>query len=105
VGLYWVPGHAGLRGNEIIDELARDGSAPKFVEPSRPWESLGRIYEEGLDVGLLTSTGYGGEVLVTPKERFESYFRDPVWVPRLGFCLLTGQNPGLLLAFSLDIIS
>jgi hypothetical protein len=28
---------------------------------------------------------------------------DPVWVPRLGFCPLTGHNPGLL-AFSLDII-
>ena len=39
---------------------------------SRPWESLGRIYEEGLDVGWLTSTGYGGEVLVTPKDRLES---------------------------------
>jgi hypothetical protein len=27
----------------------------------------------------------------------------PVWVPRLGFCPLTGHNPGLLLAFLLDI--
>jgi len=26
VGLYWVPGQAGVRGNEIVDELARDGS-------------------------------------------------------------------------------
>jgi len=31
-------------------------------------------------------------------------FQDLVWVPRLGFCPLTGLNPGLLLAFSLDII-
>ena len=36
VRLYWVPGHAGLRGNEIVYMLARDGSVQKFVrsEPS-----------------------------------------------------------------------
>jgi len=33
VGLYWVSGHAGLRGNEIADKLARDGSVQKFVGP------------------------------------------------------------------------
>jgi len=33
VGLYWVPGHAGVRGNEIADKLARDGSVQRFVGP------------------------------------------------------------------------
>jgi ribonuclease HI len=33
VGLYWVPGHAGVRGNEITDRLARNGSAQRFVGP------------------------------------------------------------------------
>jgi ribonuclease HI len=33
VGLFWVPGHAGVRGNEMADKLARDGSAQRFVEP------------------------------------------------------------------------
>jgi hypothetical protein len=33
VGLYWVPGRAAVRGNEIAHELARDGSAVKFVGP------------------------------------------------------------------------
>jgi len=31
VGIYWVPGHAGVRGNEITNKLARDGSGLKFV--------------------------------------------------------------------------
>jgi ribonuclease HI len=33
VGLYGVPGHAGVRGNEIADKLARDGSVQQFVGP------------------------------------------------------------------------
>jgi ribonuclease HI len=31
VGLYWVPEHAGVRGNEIADKLTRDSSVQKFV--------------------------------------------------------------------------
>ena len=33
MGLYWVPGHAGVLGNEVANKLARDGSVPKFVGP------------------------------------------------------------------------
>jgi ribonuclease HI len=33
VGLYWVPGHAEVRGNVITDKLARDGSVQRFIGP------------------------------------------------------------------------
>jgi len=33
VGLYWVPGHAGVCGNEITNELTMGGSNQKFIEP------------------------------------------------------------------------
>jgi hypothetical protein len=33
VGLFWVPGHARVRGNEIADELVMGGSAQRFVGP------------------------------------------------------------------------
>ena len=33
VGLYWVPGHARVQGNEIADGLARSGSALRFLGP------------------------------------------------------------------------
>ena len=33
VRLFWFPGHAGVQGNEISDELARVGSVLMFLGP------------------------------------------------------------------------
>jgi ribonuclease HI len=31
--MYWVPGHAGVRGNEVADKLPRSCSVQKIVGP------------------------------------------------------------------------
>jgi len=36
VGLYWVPGHAGVRGNKIAIKLARGSSVQKLKEQGSP---------------------------------------------------------------------
>jgi len=33
VGLFWVPGQAGIQGNEITDGLTRGGTALRFLGP------------------------------------------------------------------------
>jgi hypothetical protein len=42
VGLYWVPGRAGVWGIEIADELARDGSVLGFLGPE-PAQGVSRL--------------------------------------------------------------
>jgi ribonuclease HI len=41
--LYWVPGNAGVRGNETDDKLTKSGTGQRFIGPEPFLASLGRI--------------------------------------------------------------
>jgi len=69
VGLYWVPRRAGVRGNEIADELASGGDALKFVGPE-PALGFSRQDIRRRIRGWLVNCG--GEVLVKPKDWLEN---------------------------------
>jgi len=43
VRLYWIPGHARVRGNEIADKVTRNCSGQQFIGPEPFLGSLGRI--------------------------------------------------------------
>jgi hypothetical protein len=53
VGLYWVPGHAGVRGNEPADELARSGSVLGFLGPEPALRASRRDIQKRLSRWLI----------------------------------------------------
>ena len=91
VRLYWVPEHAGLRGNEIADELARGGSVLWFFGPE-PALGVSRLdIQKMLRYWLFNQhwARWGG----LGDTRREG--RELIPVPRLNSCPLIGLSPGL----------
>jgi hypothetical protein len=72
VGLYWVPGYAGIRGNEIPDKLARDGSVQRFDGPEPFLEISRKNIRRKIKGGWKTSIWYCGVVLVAHRDRLEN---------------------------------
>jgi hypothetical protein len=62
VGRYWVPGHAGVRGNKIANKLGRGSSLQKFVGPEPSLGVSGIIEEIRLSAGWINSIWQCGVV-------------------------------------------
>ena len=63
--MFWIPGHTGVRGNEIDDELARKGPVHQFagLQPAN-WVSRQNIRKK--DKTLEWQSAYGNMVGVLP---------------------------------------
>jgi len=72
VGLYWVPGQAGVLGNEVANKFARDGSVPKFVgsEPSLGVST--QNIRRKIKCWMNNSIWHGDKVLVVLRDRLEN---------------------------------
>jgi len=78
VGLYWVPGHTGVRGNEIADKPARSGSVQRFVGPE-PF--LG-----------LSSQNIRGKIKCWMEKQHLALWRGPCSTQRQARELISGPN-------------
>jgi hypothetical protein len=56
IQLVWVPGHMGIAGNEIADQLARQGSSHPLTGPEPALAYLERLPEECSGSGQLRNT-------------------------------------------------
>ena len=100
---FLLPGLAGVRGNEIADELAGDGSVLKFFGPA-PVLGVSRLdIRRRIRRWLVNQDWIWWRGLGDTQRQARELILG-LCVPKLGFCPLTGHIIGLLLAFSMDII-
>jgi hypothetical protein len=69
VGLYWVPGHVGVRCNETVDRLTGNGSTSGFVGLGPALGVSRQDLRNKIFAGWGTSTGDDGRILATPNDR------------------------------------
>jgi len=75
----------------------------RLLEWNQPWGSPGRIWRKRLTAGLVTSKRQSRRVLPALRDQLENSSQALAQLQRPGFCSLIEFNPGLLLAFSMDI--
>jgi hypothetical protein len=103
VGLYWVPGHARVRGNEISDKFARGGSIQKCIGP----EPSLLVSRQNIRNKIKCWMDNQHLPMWWGPCSNQRQARKLVWalaqLQRPHYCSLIGHNQGLSLAFLLDI--
>ena len=102
--LYFEPGHAGVRGNEIANELARGVSGLGFLGPEPVRGVSKQDIQRRISRWLVNQHWIRWRSLGDTQRQAQELTSGPCLGAKARFCPLTGHNPGLLLAFSLDII-
>jgi hypothetical protein len=94
VGLYWVPGHAGVWGNEIADGIARDSSGRGFLGPELVLGVSRRDTQNRHGRWLNSQHCASWNDLSGTLRQAQELSRDLAGVIGSNFCPLTGLNPG-----------
>ena len=104
VGLFWVPGHAGIRGNEITDGLARGSTALRFLGPEPALGVSRRDLQKRLGRWLVNQHGTQWRVLGDNQRQAREFISGPSLGTRAKFMtfnrihsrvltgILTGHN-------------